>query len=78
MAYVNIRYCGGRRASSCIVGMDRHIVFKCPQTGMNVQHWLAAAQDEPQGTHRPVACPACTKLHFINSSTGKLLGEADK
>ena len=26
-------------------------------------------------THKPVVCLACTKLHFINRSTGKLLGE---
>jgi hypothetical protein len=61
-----------------LTGMGRHIVFKCPQTDMNVQHWLATVPDDPEGTHRPVVCPACTKLHFINSSTGKLLSEADK
>ncbi len=55
--------------------MGRHIVFKCPQTGLNVQHWLAAALDERVGTHSPVVCKACTKLHFINRETGKLLGE---
>jgi hypothetical protein len=44
---------------------------------MNVQHWLA---DEPQpgdplGTHETVVCKACSRLHFINRSTGKLLGD---
>jgi hypothetical protein len=58
--------------------MGRHILFKCPQTGMHVQHWLPAAPDEPQGTHRSITCPACAKLHFVNSSTGKLLGDAEK
>jgi hypothetical protein len=46
-----------------------------------VQHWLADAPDDtddPIGTHKSVFCRACTKLHFINSSTGKLLGEAGK
>jgi hypothetical protein len=56
-------------------GMGRHIVFKCPQTGLNVQHWLADAPDEPANAHMPVVCNACTKLHFINGKTGKLLGE---
>jgi hypothetical protein len=55
-------------------GMARHILFKCPQTGLNVQHWLEDAPDDPT-THKPVVCQACTKLHFINRSTGKLLGE---
>lgn len=53
--------------------MDRHIVFKCPQTGMNVQHRLA---DEPTDrTHESVTCPACTRLHLIDRASGKLLGD---
>lgn len=60
-------------------GMGRHIVFKCPQTGLNVQHWLADEPDDLIGTiYKPVVCQACTKLHFVNISTGKLLGEAEK
>jgi len=56
--------------------MSRPILFKCPQTGMNVQHSLPESNaDEPEGTHRSVVCPACHRLHFINSSTGKLLGQ---
>ena len=55
--------------------MGRHIVFRCPQTGLNVQHWLADEPDDPIVTYKSVLCQACTKLHFINSSTGKLLGE---
>ncbi len=55
----------------------RHIIFRCPQTGLNVQQWLADAPHEAKGTHSPVVCKARTRLHFINSSTGKLLGEAD-
>ncbi|MCJ9705707.1 hypothetical protein MOV74_31985 [Bradyrhizobium sp. SHOUNA76] len=53
--------------------MDRQIVFRCPRTGMNVQHRL---DDEPSGrTHVSVPCQACTRLHLIDRSTGKLLGE---
>jgi hypothetical protein len=56
--------------------MSRPILFKCPQTGMNVQHWLSATDDDAsKGTHKSIVCPACSKLHFLNSSTGKLLGE---
>jgi hypothetical protein len=44
---------------------------------MNVQHWLA---DEPEGgdlhsSYETVVCKACSRLHFINRSSGKLLGE---
>jgi hypothetical protein len=42
---------------------------------MNVQHWLADAPANAEDTHAPVRCPACTGIHFINTSTGKLLGE---
>ena len=58
--------------------MGRHIVFTCPQTGMNVQHWLADVPDEARGNHSPVVCQACTKLHFIHNSTGKLLGQPEE
>jgi hypothetical protein len=43
---------------------------------MKVQHWLPALpEDEPKGAHRSVVCAACSRLHFIDSSSGKLLGE---
>lgn len=54
-----------------------NVIFKCPRTGMNVQHWLA---DEPQpdDSHRAyetVVCNACNRFHFINRSSGKLIGQ---
>ena len=53
--------------------MDHNIVFKCPQTGMNVQYRLG---DEPADrTHVSVHCPACTRLHLIDRATGQLLGD---
>ncbi|SPP91633.1 hypothetical protein [Bradyrhizobium vignae] len=55
------------------MGVDRQIVFKCPQTDLNVQHRLT---DEPDDrTHVSVSCPACTRLHLIDRTTGKLLGD---
>jgi hypothetical protein len=44
---------------------------------MNVQHWLAdgLTPDDPQCTYETVACQACSRIHFINRSNGKLLGE---
>jgi hypothetical protein len=53
-------------------------IFKCPRTGINVQHWLAdePTPDDPHGTYETVVCQACSsRLHFINRSSGKLLGE---
>jgi hypothetical protein len=54
------------------------IIFRCPVTGLNVQ-WSAEEikpDDETRvSSYQAVHCPACTKLHFVNPSTGKLLGE---
>jgi hypothetical protein len=44
---------------------------------MNVQHWLADVPEPARDTHAPVVCPACSRMHFIHSSTGKLLGEQE-
>ena len=58
--------------------MAQHILFRCPQTGMNVQHWLADAPEDAKDNHSPVVCVACGKTHFMHNSTGKLLGDQTK
>ena len=58
--------------------MGRYIIFKCPETNMNVQHCLTDPTDDAKDAYVSMACQACTKLHFINSSTGRLLGKAEK
>jgi hypothetical protein len=60
-----------------LISFMGNILFKCPRTGMNVQHWLAdePQPDNPQCTYETVVCKACSRLHFINRSTGKLLGD---
>jgi len=55
--------------------MAKPILFRCPNTGMNVQHWLADAPEDEKDRHSSVVCPACAKMHFIHNSTGKPLGE---
>lgn len=56
--------------------MGRHIIFKCPQLGTNVQHWLPDPTPEDEtNSYVSVPCLACTRLHFIHKETGKLLGE---
>jgi hypothetical protein len=53
-----------------------HLVFKCPDTSFNVQHWIEDDEDDAPGNrYESVACLACTRVHFINRKTGKLLGE---
>ncbi|MCJ9705844.1 MULTISPECIES: hypothetical protein [unclassified Bradyrhizobium] len=58
--------------------MQRQILFRCPRTGMNVQHRIDDERPESSGpadSYVAVRCPACMSLHFANSTTGKLLGE---
>ena len=54
-------------------------VYRCPTTGQNVQGWFA--DDEPaddSDTYESVKCLACTRVHLINRSTGKALGEDEQ
>jgi hypothetical protein len=59
--------------------MRKLIVFKCPATGLQVQTPLPMVMDAPgDQTHayEAVKCLACTRLHFVNRTTGKVLGAA--
>jgi hypothetical protein len=47
------------------------IVFRCPQTGMNVQTHLEKRQEGAGRSFEPFTCPACTRLHFIDLTTGQ-------
>jgi hypothetical protein len=56
-----------------------NVVFQCARTGMNVQTWLDENDPPlPDQIYESISCPACTSLHFINVSTGKLLGSKDE
>ena len=47
------------------------IVFRCRQTGMNVQTHLEKQQGHEGRSFESFACPACTRLHFIDLATGQ-------
>jgi len=55
------------------------LIFRCAQTGLNVQVWLP---DETPAVHtdsyEAVICPACARLHLVNKTTGKMLGDKEK
>jgi hypothetical protein len=54
--------------------MENFIVFRCPNTGMNVQTLFRIQEDGAYAIFETVNCLACTGLHFLNLKTGKLLG----
>jgi hypothetical protein len=52
-------------------------MFRCPQMDVEVQTLLDKQEKEEEEiveTYEAVICPACTRLHFINKSTGKAFG----
>jgi len=51
------------------------LIFKCPATSMNVQHWLDDDEDASDDEYEGVSCPACLRLHFVNRKTAKILGQ---
>jgi hypothetical protein len=51
--------------------------YRCPTTGQEVQGWLAdtAIGDD---TYEAITCTTCNLLHFVNVTTGKVLGTSDE
>jgi hypothetical protein len=51
-------------------------IFRCPRTDMNVQGFVVddPTRDRAEG-YEPVQCTACTQVHYVNSKTGKVLGQ---
>jgi hypothetical protein len=55
--------------------MDSLIIFHCPETDTDVQTLLLKQQrEERRPYYVAVTCPACTRLHFLDKSTGIALG----
>jgi hypothetical protein len=56
--------------------MDSFIIFHCPQTDTDVQTMLHKREhEEARPYYVAVTCPVCTRLHFIDKSTGMALGQ---
>jgi len=58
--------------------MMANFVFRCTATGLNVQHQLDDDPDISENEYEAITCLACTKLHFLNRKTGKILGQGDE
>jgi hypothetical protein len=53
-----------------MTGRAKNLIFTCPVTGENVQHRLECEHDNG---YEAVPCFACSRIHFMNRQTGKLL-----
>ncbi len=55
------------------------LVFRCTQTGANVQVWLPdKTQSDRADSYEAITCPACARVHLVNRQTGKMLGDKEK
>ena len=55
-----------------------NFIFRCPASGLNVQHQVHDDPDIAENEYEGIMCPACTKMHLLNRKTGKLLGQDDE
>ncbi len=53
------------------------LIFICPATDLSVQYWLDEGEDIPDNEYEVVTCPACTKVHLINRTSGKPLAKSE-
>jgi hypothetical protein len=56
-------------------------IFRCPATGLNVQHVFddEAPETGDDRAYIGVRCLACTGIHLVNRKTGRLVSAgADK
>jgi DNA-directed RNA polymerase subunit RPC12/RpoP len=49
-------------------------VYRCPNTGRRTQGWSADEVSDETDTYEAIRCTACLQLHFVNRTTGKVLG----
>jgi hypothetical protein len=52
-------------------------LYRCYKTGQMVQGW-SADDGTDTATHETVQCLACSGIHLINRSTGKVAGGNDE
>jgi hypothetical protein len=55
------------------------LLFRCPNTGSQVQTWIAEDVPENGGeTYLSISCLACKQNHLVNPKTGRTLGVEEK
>jgi hypothetical protein len=57
---------------------DGSFHFHLPGNIDEVQQWLHDDGDVPENEYEQITCPACTRLHFLNRKTRKLLGQDEE
>ncbi len=50
-------------------------LFRCPNTKLHVQGLVDDVADH-QEAYAAVECIACSRVHYVNPKTGRVLGES--
>ena len=53
-------------------------LYRCPNTGQNVQAWAVDDPEDDDRSHVQMTCLACAQAHLVNPKTGKVLGSDDE
>jgi len=54
-------------------------VYRCPNTALQVQGWFEDTDaDNDKEIYQGENCPACSKIHFVDPKTGKILNFEEK
>jgi hypothetical protein len=57
--------------------MPGTFLYRCPNTGQNLQGWSADEVTDEDDTYQSFRCMACTRVHLVNLKTGKVLGREE-
>jgi hypothetical protein len=53
-------------------------LYRCPNTGLRVQGFIAQEVPEDTDTFETITCLACRQIHLVNPATGNVIGSRDK
>jgi hypothetical protein len=54
------------------------VLYRCPNTGLQVQGFFADAIAEGEETYETIVCTACRQIHLVNLASGKVLSADDE
>jgi hypothetical protein len=67
--------CHRRRHCFVSIGRMAAFLYRCPNTGLNVQGWIAGDPGvDVNSTYESLTCTACARLHMVNPKNGHVLG----
>jgi hypothetical protein len=52
-------------------------LYRCPDTGFRVQGYTRGQTSDDDDAYEAVTCIACTRVHLVNPTTGKVMGEEE-